>query len=588
MKLLDGFAFSGYRSFGEELYKIAPLEKINFIIGKNNSGKSNIINFLDDHYSTFLKKINGKTKRDESLFNYLEIDYHNQSKMITPLFSFAIAQQNLDDYIQLILSKNEKKQTDKNLKELIKQILFSEAFKGSNNFIWFTYKYDIKEKNYIPIYDIELLVTTFNEQQWNQLSRLFSGEWGGDIEKRVRMVVPHLIIPPEFPNIVKIPAIRKIGEAGSASEDFDGEGIIERLAKIQNPDDPSDRTSREAFERINNFLRTVLDKKEATLEIPYSRDKIYVHMDNKILPLDSLGTGVHEVVILAVASTILKNSIICIEEPELHMHPFLQRKLVDYLFKNTDNQYFITTHSAHLIDISGCSIFHVSHDSKQSFVQHITETKQRSNICKDLGYKASDILQANCIIWVEGPSDRIYLNYWIKGKDESLIEGIHYSIMFFGGKSFSHLTVHDVEDIEERVDDFISLSKLNRNSVIVFDSDRQKKTHTNLNDTKKRLRDEFNKEDGFAWITKGREIENYLNYSELEEAIKNIHPKINYRMEKDPYTNLLQYETSKGDKVSMDKVRIARYYTDNFKQDYRSLDLEEQINKVCSFISLVN
>ena len=41
--LLKGFGFSGYRSFGNELTKIAPLRKVNLIIGKNNTGKSNIV-----------------------------------------------------------------------------------------------------------------------------------------------------------------------------------------------------------------------------------------------------------------------------------------------------------------------------------------------------------------------------------------------------------------------------------------------------------------------------------------------------------------------------------------------------------------
>lgn len=38
-----GFGFSGYRSIGSELAKIAPLRKINLIVGQNNTGKSNII-----------------------------------------------------------------------------------------------------------------------------------------------------------------------------------------------------------------------------------------------------------------------------------------------------------------------------------------------------------------------------------------------------------------------------------------------------------------------------------------------------------------------------------------------------------------
>jgi AAA15 family ATPase/GTPase len=45
--LFQGIGVSGYRSFGDELVKIAPLKKINLIIGQNNSEKSNIITFFN-------------------------------------------------------------------------------------------------------------------------------------------------------------------------------------------------------------------------------------------------------------------------------------------------------------------------------------------------------------------------------------------------------------------------------------------------------------------------------------------------------------------------------------------------------------
>ena len=51
--LLKGFGLSGYRSIGDELVKVAPLKKVNLIIGKNNAGKSNIIKFLSQQYSYF-------------------------------------------------------------------------------------------------------------------------------------------------------------------------------------------------------------------------------------------------------------------------------------------------------------------------------------------------------------------------------------------------------------------------------------------------------------------------------------------------------------------------------------------------------
>ena len=44
---LDGFRISGYRSFGAIEQEIRDLGKVNVFIGKNNSGKSNILRFVE-------------------------------------------------------------------------------------------------------------------------------------------------------------------------------------------------------------------------------------------------------------------------------------------------------------------------------------------------------------------------------------------------------------------------------------------------------------------------------------------------------------------------------------------------------------
>ncbi|RWU12032.1 hypothetical protein EGC76_02225 [Pseudidiomarina gelatinasegens] len=175
-----------------------------------------------------------------------------------------------------------------------------------------------------------------------------------------------------------------------------------------------------------------------------------------------------------------------------------------------------------------------------SSVQSIASTQAKSNICNDLGYKASDILQANCIIWVEGPSDRIYLNFWLSSKAPDLVEGIHYSIMFYGGKSFSHLSGVD-NDVSDRVEDFISIRALNRYSVIVFDSDKAS-SQSRLSSTKQRLKQEFDNGPGYTWVTAGREIENYLDAEALEMSIQEVHPSAAKIHDKGRWQNLLKYE----------------------------------------------
>jgi hypothetical protein len=221
-------------------------------------------------------------------------------------------------------------------------------------------------------------------------------------------------------------------------------------------------------------------------------------------------------------------------------------------------------------------------------VDAISSTKQRSNICNDLGYKASDILQSNCIIWVEGPSDRIYLNYWLHHKDPDLVEGVHYSIMFYGGRLFSHLTAMDQDEQLEAVEDLISVRKLNRHSVIMFDSDKST-SRSRLNKTKQRLKEEFNDGSGFAWVTEGREVENYLDFDQVEISVKTVHPSAGRVLEKNKWSNLLKYVKPRStDEKTANKVKVARYYIENYEPDLSVFDLEERMDQLVEFISSAN
>ncbi len=383
----------------------------------------------------------------------------------------------------------------------------------------------------------------------------------------------------------------------SISEEFCGEGIIKRLAKLERPDDHLNQTDRVNFGKIQAFVRNVIDNNTATIEIPHGRETIHVKIDDKLLPLESLGTGIHEVIILATAATILENTVICMEEPELHLNPLLQKKLVRYL-QSTSNQYFITTHSAALMDTPDAEIYHIRMENGQSIVERASSDTQRSEICQDLGYHPSDLLQANCVIWVEGPSDRIYLNYWINAHSPTLIEGIHYSIMFYGGRLASHLSGEDLD--QTSIENFISLRRLNRRGVIVLDSD-ESEENEGINETKQRLCVEFNKDEkhGFAWLTQGREIENYLPPDQVKDAIQCTYPSAESNGNFGQYDNTLSIITKKeqsGDgnnaqtkkSTQANKVNVAKHIVSKYPADFSRLNLEDQVKKLVAFIKQSN
>jgi predicted ATP-dependent endonuclease of OLD family len=211
----------------------------------------------------------------------------------------------------------------------------------------------------------------------------------------------------------------------------------------------------------------------------------------------------------------------------------------------------------------------------------VTSGRQKSAVCEDLGYHPSDLLQANCIIWVEGPSDRIYLNWWLESMDEDLVEGIHYSIMFYGGRLLSHLSNAETES--QDINDFISLRKLNNRGVILIDSDKET-ARSRINTTKRRLRDEFDEGPGHAWITEGREIENYLPAEQVEAAIKTVHPKIKKSGPFQKYDNTLKIQGARGKETQASKVNVARQITEHYQPDLSIYDLKQQLNKLTKFI----
>lgn len=553
---LSSFLIKGYRSFKDQC-PFTPINKVSIIIGKNNSGKSNVLTCINKYFmSVQSENTSGGHYFENNDYNKsmnsdeIEIEIRLEGKSIWD----GLKYDNSDALIRWVM------------KEQPESFIIKSSFhkqRGGDQIESIVRSYKLAFRGVAESFEGYPNPSDYDTYATNQIKR----------------IIEHL---KPFPKTRYIPPYRTIGNEKSLY----GIGNVYALLRGMLLPKSTDREkSRENYKRLNDLISTLIEVDSAEIGISVDSNEVYLTIENAgfkdTITLDHLGTGVEQIIILAMAVTLGTEDIYLIEEPEAYVHSNVQRILAEYLLTLPEKTFIIASHSNAMLDVPGVAIWNTLISSGASIINHCINSKSILDLLNDLGIRPSALLLANFAIWVEGPSDRIYINESIRNFDHNLIEGIHYAFFIYSGDNAAHITYDDDDDA------VIKLSSANRNSCLVADSDRTSEGGL-LGFHKQRLVKGFQDNGLYVWITEGREIENYLEPRILESAVRAVHDGIEYSCSEGKYDKVTQiFIDDTGKKKSISKVTVARYITSQKTMQMR-FDWDSRIRELVEKIRFAN
>ena len=142
--------------------------------------------------------------------------------------------------------------------------------------------------------------------------------------------------------------------------------------------------------------------------------EIYRENQKSCSPIEHLGKGMRSIYMLSLLETcasekLQKPGVILVEEPELFLHPRLQKISGDILYRLArNNQVVFSTHSANLLpDFNSRQIRQIVLD--QNGYSNVRAHTNISVILDDLGYSAGDLMNVDFVFIVEGRQDKTRL-----------------------------------------------------------------------------------------------------------------------------------------------------------------------------------
>jgi hypothetical protein len=230
-----------------------------------------------------------------------------------------------------------------------------------------------------------------------------------------------------FDRVIYFPSSRqpRVGSDGNAGWMAGGEGLVTWIEAATNPDPKSTES-----EARHNLLQTFEDEfadfvgcQRVSLSVPKfamppqnnEQPEINVTLDGRLRLISQLGAGIGESLIMLLIAKLSQEwhvppvDIFLVEEPELHIHPTMQRKLLDRLAEY-GVQLIATTHSPTVVNWfvrNGGRVFRTEFEEteKRTKVREARDLAELRNLLASIGVSPADVLLADKVLLVEGPND---------------------------------------------------------------------------------------------------------------------------------------------------------------------------------------
>jgi AAA15 family ATPase/GTPase len=575
--------FSNYVVNGSK--PLSPLSPVNIFIGSNNCGKSRLLRSLfslnyfkykTNHYNAlsyhdFLMKINPE----------FQFAFTNISRPVTEVGSISIK------YIENKLRDQDPNFIDSknpiyNVAEYILQTLINIYKTTHKQFEMYTYEICNIGEKYKHEFDALNINTKLGDEKRYYIPVL-RGMRPLDVEEQHKNF---------YGDRTKWDYFKNNDSLTEKMQIFTGLELYQSL-KEKLLGEPEERQLVKEFE---DFLSVSFFESKSVTLIPKEKSPKVVHIkigNEPQYPIYELGDGLQNLIICTFnIFTEKERCLFFIEEPDMFMHPSLQRSFLEVLSKFDQHQYFITSHSNHFldmtIDFANISIFHFSkHEDTQPQFHIRPSSPHDRQILLDLGVRNSSVFITNATIWVEGITDRLYLKAYMKKyidelkysdpeKHRELIklkEDYHYSFVEYQGANLTHWSFDPDEDDDEYK---IRAKSICGHAFLIADGD----IGSHLKGDRKAVYEKMLGENFYALEVK--EIENLIPVEILQKVVKRFKKFQEYGGD----INLIKYheyanlETSIGEYLN--KILTLPAETNLFVDKYGTLTSDYK-RKFCDY-----